>query len=237
MTTETTTVSAAEVAGQGCREGLFAILRHALGDNRHDVTQLPVRRAVLLLAIPMVAEMLMESLFSLADIFWVSKLGAAAIATVVLTESMLIIVYSFAMGLSMGGAAIVARRVGEEEESALLMRRLPQRLGVGEVRRPASQAERQYMAEVGREFDAGEDEEACRLSERLKFCFRPEAVVLGEANAVEAALARQLDILFGREGAALRARSCVAMEVNQQRTASAEASCRRFRQAGRGTRP
>ena len=117
MTTETTTVSAAEVAGQGCREGLFAILRQALGDNRHDVTQLPVRRAVLLLAIPMVAEMLMESLFSLADIFWVSKLGAAAIATVVLTESMLIIVYSFAMGLSMGGAAIVARRVGEKDPS------------------------------------------------------------------------------------------------------------------------
>jgi len=117
MTTETTTMSPEMGATAGRREGLWCLVREALAGTRHDFTALPVRRAVLLLAIPMVAEMLMESLFSLADIFWVSKLGAAATASVILTESMLVIVYSFAMGLSMGGAAIVARRIGEKDPS------------------------------------------------------------------------------------------------------------------------
>ncbi len=117
MTTETTTLSPETAATVRRGGGLWGLVREALAGTRHDFTALPVRRAVLLLAIPMVAEMLMESLFSLADIFWVSKLGAAATATVVLTESMLVIVYSFAMGLSMGGAAIVARRTGEKDPS------------------------------------------------------------------------------------------------------------------------
>jgi MATE family, multidrug efflux pump len=117
MTTETTTLSP-EIAPTADRgERLWALVRQALVGTRHDFTILPVRRAILLLAIPMVAEMLMESLFALADIFWVSKLGAAATATVVLTESLLVIVYSFAMGLSIGGAAIVARRIGEKDPS------------------------------------------------------------------------------------------------------------------------
>jgi Na+-driven multidrug efflux pump len=117
MTTETTTLSPEMAATARRGEGLLGLVREALAGTRHDFSALPVRRAVLLLAIPMVAEMLMESLFSLADIFWVSKLGAAATATVVFTESMLVIVYSFAMGLSMGGAAIVARRTGEKDPS------------------------------------------------------------------------------------------------------------------------
>ena len=94
MTTEsTTTFSPADVSGAP-RQGMWALVLDALRGARHDYTNLPLRRAILLLAIPMVVEMLMESLFALADIFWVSKLGAAATATVVLTESMLVIVYS-----------------------------------------------------------------------------------------------------------------------------------------------
>jgi putative MATE family efflux protein len=130
MTTETTTLSPQMVAPARRGQGLGNLVREALAGTRHDFTALPVRRAVLLLAIPMVAEMLMESLFSLADIFWVSKLGAAATATVVLTESMLVIVYSFAMGLSMGGAAIVARRIGEKDPSGAA-RAAVQAIGLG----------------------------------------------------------------------------------------------------------
>ncbi|HEX2658767.1 MAG TPA: MATE family efflux transporter, partial [Polyangia bacterium] len=97
------------------RQGLFSIVLEALRGARHDYTALPLRRAILLLAVPMVAEMLWESLFAVSDIFWVSKLGPDAAASVILTESMMIIVYSFAMGLSIGGAALVARRIGEKD--------------------------------------------------------------------------------------------------------------------------
>ena len=97
------------------REGFWALVREALRGARHDYTKLPLGRAILLLAVPMVLEMVMESLFAVADIFWVSKLGPDAVATVALTESMLIIIYSFAMGLAMGAAAVVARRIGEKD--------------------------------------------------------------------------------------------------------------------------
>jgi putative MATE family efflux protein len=90
-------------------------VRESLRGARHDFTSLPLGRAILLLAVPMVLEMVMESVFAVADIFWVSKLGPDAIATVTLTESMLIIIYAFAMGLAMGTAAIVARRIGEKD--------------------------------------------------------------------------------------------------------------------------
>lgn len=95
--------------------GLWRLVRQALGGMRHDYTQLPLARAILLLAIPMVLEMVMESIFAVADIFWVSKLGPDAVATVALTESMLVIIYAFAMGLAMGAAAVVARRIGERD--------------------------------------------------------------------------------------------------------------------------
>jgi putative MATE family efflux protein len=98
-------------------EGFWSRVREALRGERHDYTALPLGRSILLLAVPMVLEMLMESVFALADIFWVSKLGPDAIATVALTESLLIIVYSFAMGLAIGASAIVARRIGEKDPS------------------------------------------------------------------------------------------------------------------------
>ena len=115
MTPEQTATAAPAAAEAEDRQGLFSIVLEALRGARHDYTALPLRRAILLLAVPMVAEMLWESLFAIADIFWVSKLGPDAAASVILTESMMIIVYSFAMGLSIGGAALVARRIGEKD--------------------------------------------------------------------------------------------------------------------------
>jgi putative MATE family efflux protein len=89
------------------------LIRDALAGKEQDYTGLPLRRAVVLLAIPMVMEMLMESLFAVTDIFFVARLGTRAVATVGLTESVLMLFYSLAMGLSMAATAMVARRVGE----------------------------------------------------------------------------------------------------------------------------
>jgi putative MATE family efflux protein len=90
-------------------------VRDALRGVPHDYTEGALGRALLLLAVPMVLEMVMESIFAVVDVFFVSRLGAAAVATIGLTESMLSIVYALAMGLSIGVAATVARRVGEKD--------------------------------------------------------------------------------------------------------------------------
>lgn len=87
----------------------------ALKGQHHDYTAVPLNRAVLLLAIPMVLEMIMESLFAIADIFWVSRLGKEAIAVVGLTESVMSLIYAVAIGLSFAATAIVARRIGEKD--------------------------------------------------------------------------------------------------------------------------
>ena len=95
--------------------GFWPAVREALRGSRQDYTRGPVGRAILLLAVPMVLEMVMESIFAVADVFYVAKLGADAIATVGLTESMLVIVYTLAMGLGIGVTATVARRIGEHD--------------------------------------------------------------------------------------------------------------------------
>jgi putative MATE family efflux protein len=96
---------------------LQSIGRALLGEHQ-DFTQGSLRRAVVLLAVPMIIEMSMESVFAVVDLFFVSKLGAHAISTIGLTESVLTIIYSLAIGGSMAATALVARRVGERNSAA-----------------------------------------------------------------------------------------------------------------------
>src|SRR5882672_9589066 len=91
----------------------WSAIRESLRGSHQDYTVGPVGRSIILLAIPMVLEMCMESIFAVVDIKWVSYLGADAMATVGLTESMLTLIYAIAIGLSIGATAMVARRIGE----------------------------------------------------------------------------------------------------------------------------
>jgi putative MATE family efflux protein len=93
---------------------VWSVIRDAVRGVSYDYTSGSIGRSIVLLAIPMVLEMAMESIFAVVDVFWVSRLGPDAIATVGLTESMLTLVYTAAMGLSIGVAAVVARRIGEK---------------------------------------------------------------------------------------------------------------------------
>jgi len=94
-----------------------SILQAFKGEH-HDYTTAPLQRAVILLAVPMVMEMLMESLFAIADVFWVSHLGKEAVAAVGLTETLMTLIYAVAIGLSIAAAAVVARRIGEKDPAA-----------------------------------------------------------------------------------------------------------------------
>ena len=94
----------------------WTIVRESVrGEVHHDFTVGPIGRAVLLLAVPMVLEVVLESVFAVADIFWVSRLGPDAVASVGLTESLLTVIYALAMGLGIGATAVVARRIGEKD--------------------------------------------------------------------------------------------------------------------------
>ena len=93
-------------------------VREALRGSRQDFTTGGLNRAILLLAIPMVMEMVLESLFAVVDVFWVARLGSNAVATLGLTESMESLVFAIAMGLSLSTTAMVARRTGEKDPEA-----------------------------------------------------------------------------------------------------------------------
>ena len=96
-------------------ESRFALIKEAIFGSQRDFTAISVDRAIFLLAVPMVLEMAMEGLFALVDTWFVAHLGADATATVGITESMLAMMYAIAVGLSMGTAAVVARRTGEKD--------------------------------------------------------------------------------------------------------------------------
>src|SRR5262245_58482654 len=104
-----------EPASESAREPWWRHVRDAIRGVHHDYTEGPIGRSLLLLAVPMVLETLMESLFAVVDVFFVAKLGADAVATVGITESMLYILYSIALGLGIGATAMVARRIGERD--------------------------------------------------------------------------------------------------------------------------
>src|SRR5437660_7635117 len=94
---------------------LWSSVREALRGSHQDFTTGSLNRAILLLAIPMVLEMVLESLFAVVDVFWVGRLGADAVATVGLTESLLSLVFAVGLGLSLSTTAMVARRIGEKD--------------------------------------------------------------------------------------------------------------------------
>jgi putative MATE family efflux protein len=97
---------------------LLSVIKLSLNGDQQDYTKGSIRKAVFLLAIPMILELSLESVFALVDMFFVGKLGQNAIATVGLTESVITIVYSLAIGLSVGATAVVARRIGEKDPEA-----------------------------------------------------------------------------------------------------------------------
>lgn len=101
------------------KSGLFQSLKSAiLGDRHRDFTEGSIGRAIAMLAVPMVLEMMMESLFAVVDMFWVAHLGANAVATVGFTESLLTLLFAVALGLSIATMATVARRIGEKDPKA-----------------------------------------------------------------------------------------------------------------------
>ncbi len=95
---------------------LFNTFKASLSSKEHDFTTGSIRKAVFMLSVPMILEMLMESIFALVDIIYVSRVSVNAVATIGLTESVVTLVYAVAIGLSMAATAVVARRVGEKDK-------------------------------------------------------------------------------------------------------------------------
>ncbi len=98
------------------RGNLWQELKNAIRGSEADYTQIGLKHAIFLLAVPMILELVMESTFAVVDIYFVAKLGSSAVATVGLTETYLFLLYSVAMGLSTAVTATIARRVGEKQK-------------------------------------------------------------------------------------------------------------------------
>src|SRR5262247_2824160 len=115
MQTQETAAVASPPAPPSPPPSFWASIREALRGSHQDFTAGSLNRAILLLAIPMVLEMVLESLFAVVDVFFVGRLGADAVATVGLTESLLSLVFAIGLGLSLSTTAMVARRIGEKD--------------------------------------------------------------------------------------------------------------------------
>jgi Na+-driven multidrug efflux pump len=98
-----------EVRDKISKQSIWENVRDAIQGTEADYTSINLNKAILLLSIPMILELVMESTFAVVDIFFVGKLGASAVAAVGLTETYMFLLYSVAMGLSMAVTAIVAR--------------------------------------------------------------------------------------------------------------------------------
>ncbi|HEX6227742.1 MAG TPA: MATE family efflux transporter [Chryseolinea sp.] len=108
----------AEIAQPLPARSNWQALKDAIRGTEADYTKIDLKRAIFLLAVPMILELIMESTFAVVDIYFVGKLGPSAVATVGLTETYLYLLYSLAMGLAMAVTAIVARRIGEKKKDA-----------------------------------------------------------------------------------------------------------------------
>src|SRR5256884_491708 len=109
-------MSHATAAQSQLQPSFWGSVWESLQGSHQDFTVGNLNRAILLLAIPMVLEMALESFFAVVDVFWVSHLGANAVATVGFTESLLTLVFAVALGLSLSTTAMVARRIGEKDK-------------------------------------------------------------------------------------------------------------------------
>lgn len=107
-----------ELESASAQTGFWAAVREAIQGSEQDYTEGSLRRAIALLAIPMVLELGLESVFAVVDVFYVARLGPEAVAAVGLTEAILTVVYSVATGLSVATTAMVARRIGEKDAEA-----------------------------------------------------------------------------------------------------------------------
>ena len=125
---------------KGIASRIYSFFKESLSSEERDFTTGSLKKAVFLLAIPMILEMSMESVFALVDIFFVSKLGSQAIDTVGLTESVMSIIYSIAFGVGMATTAMVARRVGEKNPEGAARSAAGPRRSAGRRRRIRSSA-------------------------------------------------------------------------------------------------